>query len=89
MFGAAAVLEQYPGDVIHDTGLVQAGADDHHGDNGNDRITGEAVEQMLCRDKRFVHTQHRSDQAHQPQQHHNTDRRYIDVDDFENKQINC
>ena len=76
-----------PATRAHDTGLVQALADDHHGDDRYDGVAGKAVEQVLRGYKRlFELEQQRTGERHQAQQHHDADRGDIDLDDLEDEQ---
>ena len=73
--GVAADTEDPARNQGHDAGTVQAGAQDHDRDDGNDGIGGEAIKQAG-----------RRHQPQQPQQHHHGDRDDVHAQGFEYEQ---
>ncbi len=86
--GSPADLQDEGGDLTHDPGLVQAGTDDHHGDDGDDGVRGEAVEQVRRIHQSLLQTHDGGEQRGQSQQHHHGGGGYVHSHDLEGKQVN-
>jgi len=69
-----------PGERAHQSGLVETGTDDHHGNNRHHGVRREAVEQVVDVD------QWREKIADHADDHHDDDRGHVDANHFRDKQ---
>jgi hypothetical protein len=72
LFDAIGPPQQPGGEAVQGAGSIEPGAEDHRGDDADDRVTGKAVEQQF-----------RFDQPGKPEQHQHDQRNDIGADTLE------
>ena len=81
------ILQDKGGDLAHDAGLVQPGADDHHGDDRHDRVLAKPSNRCSVAHQPLLQPHPGREQRGQPQQHHDGDGGHVHTDHLEGEQI--